>query len=62
LKVLKIPAFGVLYKKIKIAQYQLHLTWKQVETRLGQINVIPKAPSDPQEISQVPTGYPTVTQ
>jgi hypothetical protein len=28
LKVLKIPPFGVLYKKIKIAQYRLHLTWK----------------------------------
>jgi hypothetical protein len=26
---LKIPPFGNLYKKIKIAQYRLHLTWKQ---------------------------------
>jgi hypothetical protein len=26
---LKIPPFGVLYKKIKIAQYRLHLTWKR---------------------------------
>jgi hypothetical protein len=26
---LKIPPFGVLYKKIKIAQYCLHLTWKR---------------------------------
>jgi hypothetical protein len=25
---LKIPLFGALYKKIKIAQYRLHLTWK----------------------------------
>jgi hypothetical protein len=25
---LKIPPFGALYKKIKIAQYRLHLTWK----------------------------------
>jgi hypothetical protein len=25
---LKFPPFGTLYKKIKIAQYQLHLTWK----------------------------------
>jgi hypothetical protein len=29
LKVLKIPPFGILYKKIKIAQYRLHLTWKR---------------------------------
>jgi hypothetical protein len=29
LKVLKIPPFGALYKKIKIAQYRLHLTWKR---------------------------------
>jgi hypothetical protein len=26
---LKIPPFGVLYKKIKIAQYRLRLTWKR---------------------------------
>jgi hypothetical protein len=26
---LKIPPFGALYKKIKIAQYRLHLTWKR---------------------------------
>jgi hypothetical protein len=26
---LKTPPFGVLYKKIKIAQYRLHLTWKR---------------------------------
>jgi hypothetical protein len=26
---LEIPPFGVLYKKIKIAQYCLHLTWKR---------------------------------
>jgi hypothetical protein len=26
---LKIPLFGALYKKIKIAQYRLHLTWKR---------------------------------
>jgi hypothetical protein len=26
---LKIPLFGALYKKIKIAQYCLHLTWKR---------------------------------
>jgi hypothetical protein len=26
---LKIPPFGALYKKIKIAQYCLHLTWKR---------------------------------
>jgi hypothetical protein len=26
---LKIPPFGTLYKKIKIAQYRLHLTWKR---------------------------------
>jgi hypothetical protein len=26
---LKIPPFGTLYKKIKIAQYCLHLTWKR---------------------------------
>jgi hypothetical protein len=26
---LKIPPFGVLYKKIKIAQYRLHVTWKR---------------------------------
>jgi hypothetical protein len=26
---LKIPLFGALYKKIKIAQYSLHLTWKR---------------------------------
>jgi hypothetical protein len=26
---LKIPPFGILYKKIKIAQYHLHLTWKR---------------------------------
>jgi hypothetical protein len=26
---LKIPPFGILYKKIKIAQYRLHLTWKR---------------------------------
>jgi hypothetical protein len=26
---LKIPPFGALYKKIKIAQYHLHLTWKR---------------------------------
>jgi hypothetical protein len=25
---LKIPPFGVFYKKIKIAQHHLHLTWK----------------------------------
>jgi hypothetical protein len=29
LKVLKIPTFGNLYKKIKIAQYRLHYAWKQ---------------------------------
>jgi hypothetical protein len=29
LKVLKIPQFGILYKKIEIAQYRLHLTWKR---------------------------------
>jgi hypothetical protein len=27
--ILKIPPFGALYKKIKIAQYRLHLTWKR---------------------------------
>jgi hypothetical protein len=26
---LKIPPFGALYKKIKIAQYRLHLPWKR---------------------------------
>jgi hypothetical protein len=26
---LKIPPFGILYKKIKVAQYRLHLTWKR---------------------------------
>jgi hypothetical protein len=26
---LKIPPFGALYKKIKIAQYRLHLNWKR---------------------------------
>jgi hypothetical protein len=26
---LKIPLFGALYKKIKIAPYHLHLTWKR---------------------------------
>jgi hypothetical protein len=26
---LKIPPFGALYKKIKIAQNRLHLTWKR---------------------------------
>jgi hypothetical protein len=26
---LKFPLFGSLYKKIKIAQYRLHLTWKK---------------------------------
>jgi hypothetical protein len=26
---LKIPAFGILYRKIRIAQYRLHFTWKQ---------------------------------
>jgi hypothetical protein len=29
LKVLKIPTFGNLYKKIKIAQYRLQYAWKQ---------------------------------
>jgi hypothetical protein len=29
LKVLKIPTFGNLYKKIKITQYRLHYAWKQ---------------------------------
>jgi hypothetical protein len=31
-----------------------------LETRTGQRNEVPEAPSDPQEISQVPPGYPTV--
>jgi hypothetical protein len=30
---LKIPPFGVLYKKIKIAQYRLHLTWKREQDK-----------------------------
>jgi hypothetical protein len=30
---LKIPPFGVLYKKIKIAQYCLHLTWKREQDK-----------------------------
>jgi hypothetical protein len=31
-----------------------------LETRTGQRNEVPEAPSDPQEISQVPPGYPAV--
>jgi hypothetical protein len=31
-----------------------------LETRTGQRNEVPEAPSDPQEISQVPAGYPAV--
>jgi hypothetical protein len=31
-----------------------------LETRTGQRNEVPEVPSDPQEISQVPPGYPTV--
>jgi hypothetical protein len=30
---LKIPPFGILYKKIKIAQYRLHLTWKREQDK-----------------------------
>jgi hypothetical protein len=30
---LKIPPFGNLYKKIKIAQYRLHLTWKREQDK-----------------------------
>jgi hypothetical protein len=33
LKVLKIPPFGNLYKKIKIAQYHLHYAWKQEQDK-----------------------------
>jgi hypothetical protein len=54
---LKIPPFGVLYKKIKNAQYRLHLTW---EERTGRRNTFPKASSVQQENSQVSPGYPSV--
>jgi hypothetical protein len=30
---LKIPPFGTLYRKIKIAQYHLHLTWKREQEK-----------------------------
>jgi hypothetical protein len=30
---IEIPPFGVLYKKIKITQYQLHLTWKREQDK-----------------------------
>jgi hypothetical protein len=30
---LKNPPFGVLYKKIKIAKYRLHLTWKREQDK-----------------------------
>jgi hypothetical protein len=33
LKVLKIPTFGNLYKKIKTAQYCLHYAWKQEQDK-----------------------------
>jgi hypothetical protein len=36
------------------------LTSFDLARRTGQRNAIPEAPSDPQEISQVPPGYPTV--
>jgi hypothetical protein len=58
-KVLKIPPFGNLYKKIKIAQYRLHYAWKQEQdeemrferrqvtykTSPGYVPVIPLVPT-----------------
>jgi hypothetical protein len=58
LKVLKIPPFGVLYKKIKIAWYHLHLTWKQEQDKAMKFQK--RQVTQPQEISKVPPGYPAV--
>jgi hypothetical protein len=57
LKVLKIPAFGNLYKKIKIAQYRLHYAWKQEndkEMRFQQVTY-KKSPGFVPVIPFVPT-------
>jgi hypothetical protein len=55
---LKIPPFGALYKKIKIAQYRLHLTWKREKEE--EIRFQKRQAYNKKTTPQVSPGYPSV--